>query len=291
VVFDLINFWQGRPQASAGLIRDKRLENLGGCRLATGQDALTTRVGRSFGAQEPSMDLCDSPPALSGPRSPCAIGRSHSSSPSRVSSVRDSDRIIGMLDRNREAEKGERVEKHILIPLDPGARRAGEMLTIETSRNSRTRCSASSRVQDVLRRPTRHAVTLNMPKARRPAHTDASRRLMGEQVAMTVRRTQGLMNRCGGELHEHDLLRLFGGRNDPHPCAGAQILSRHERGCSASPTCWPHCREEILGGVETRGLIPTRSSSGWSGADVSTWKSHRSPQTISTREGRGGHGG
>jgi hypothetical protein len=50
-----------------------------------------------------------------------------------VSSVRDSDRIIGLLDSKTEkAEKGERIEKHILITrydLHRAAR--GEMLTID----------------------------------------------------------------------------------------------------------------------------------------------------------------
>ena len=47
-----------------------------------------------------------------------------------VSSVRDSDRIIGMLDSKTEkAEKGERVEKHLLITRYDAARAArGEML-------------------------------------------------------------------------------------------------------------------------------------------------------------------
>src|SRR5205807_6189263 len=50
-----------------------------------------------------------------------------------VSSVRDSDRIIGLLDAKTEkAEKGERVEKHLLIARYDAARAArGEMLSIE----------------------------------------------------------------------------------------------------------------------------------------------------------------
>ena len=50
-----------------------------------------------------------------------------------VSSVRDSDRIIGMLDsKTVKAEKGERVEKHVLITrYDSGRAARGEMLSIE----------------------------------------------------------------------------------------------------------------------------------------------------------------
>src|SRR4029434_2514565 len=50
-----------------------------------------------------------------------------------VSSVRDSDRIIGMLDsKTVRAEKGEHVQKHILITRYDASRAArGEMLTID----------------------------------------------------------------------------------------------------------------------------------------------------------------
>jgi hypothetical protein len=52
---------------------------------------------------------------------------------SEVSSVRDSDRIIGLLDsKTVKAEKGERMEKHLLITRFDAARAArGEMLAIE----------------------------------------------------------------------------------------------------------------------------------------------------------------
>src|SRR6202022_4932330 len=50
-----------------------------------------------------------------------------------VSSVRDSDRIIGLLDAKTEmAEKGQRIEKHLLITrYDPQRAQRGEMLNIE----------------------------------------------------------------------------------------------------------------------------------------------------------------
>ena len=50
-----------------------------------------------------------------------------------VSSVRDSDRIIGLLDsKTAKAERGERVEKHLLITrYDPARAARGEMLSID----------------------------------------------------------------------------------------------------------------------------------------------------------------
>ncbi len=50
-----------------------------------------------------------------------------------VSSVRDSDRIIGMLDsKTLRAERGERIEKHLLVTrYDPARAARNEMLKIE----------------------------------------------------------------------------------------------------------------------------------------------------------------
>ena len=52
---------------------------------------------------------------------------------SEVSSVRDSDRIIGMLDsKTLRAERGEGIEKHLLITRYDAARAArGEMMKVE----------------------------------------------------------------------------------------------------------------------------------------------------------------
>jgi septum site-determining protein MinD len=50
-----------------------------------------------------------------------------------VSSVRDSDRIIGLLDsKTLRAERGETMEKHLLLTrFDPARSNSGEMLSIE----------------------------------------------------------------------------------------------------------------------------------------------------------------
>ena len=66
-----------------------------------------------------------------------------------VSSVRDSDRIIGMLDsKTARAEKGERIEKHLLITrYDAGRARARRDAARSTTcwKSCRSRCSASCR--------------------------------------------------------------------------------------------------------------------------------------------------
>ena len=109
-----------------------------------------------------------------------------------VSSVRDSDRIIGLLDAKTEkAEKGQRVDKHILITRYDGARAArGEMLTIEDVLEilSTPLLGIIPESQEVLRASNLGSpVTLSDP-ASGPAraYLDAARRLKGEAVPMAI---------------------------------------------------------------------------------------------------------
>jgi septum site-determining protein MinD len=109
-----------------------------------------------------------------------------------VSSVRDSDRIIGLLDSKTEkAEKGQRIEKHILVTRYDAQRAArGEMLNIADILDilSTPLLGIVPESEEVL-----HAsnvgtpVTLRDPKsAPARAYVDAARRLMGEDVPMTI---------------------------------------------------------------------------------------------------------
>ncbi len=122
-----------------------------------------------------------------------------------VSSVRDSDRIIGMLDsKTIKAERGERVEKHVLITRYDSARASrGEMLSIDDILEilATPLLGIIPESQDVLRASNVGSpVTLNnAASAPARAYTDAVRRLMGETVTMTVPvESKGLMNRFFG---------------------------------------------------------------------------------------------
>ena len=122
-----------------------------------------------------------------------------------VSSVRDSDRIIGMLDsKTVKAERGERIEKHILITRYDSARASrGEMLSIDDILEilATPLLGIIPESQDVLRASNVGSpVTLNnAASAPARAYTDAVRRLMGETVTMTVPvERKGLMNRLLG---------------------------------------------------------------------------------------------
>jgi len=109
-----------------------------------------------------------------------------------VSSVRDSDRIIGILDaKTVKAERGERVDKHLLISRYDAARAArGEMLSIEDVLDilSTPLLGIIPESEEVLRASNLGSpVTFNNPSsAPARAYLDAARRLMGEEVEMTV---------------------------------------------------------------------------------------------------------
>jgi septum site-determining protein MinD len=122
-----------------------------------------------------------------------------------VSSVRDSDRIIGMLDsKTVKAEKGERVEKHVLITRYDAARAArGEMLSIDDILEilATPLLGIIPESQDVLRASNVGSpVTLNdVTSAPARSYFEAARRLMGETVTMTVPvARKGFMNRLLG---------------------------------------------------------------------------------------------
>src|SRR5208282_5463704 len=119
-----------------------------------------------------------------------------------VSSVRDSDRIIGLLDSKTEkAEKGQRIDKHILITrYDPARAARGEMLTIEDVLEilSTPLLGIVPESQEVLRASNIGSpVTLSNPlSAPARAYFDAARRLKGEQVSMLVpSENRGIFNR------------------------------------------------------------------------------------------------
>src|SRR5580765_3082248 len=212
VVFDLINVVQGVSKLSQALIRDKRLENLWllPASQTRDKDALTEEgVGRVITELRETFDwiICDSP---AGIERGAMLSMRYADEAiivtnPEVSSVRDSDRIIGMLDsKTVKAEKGERVEKHILITRYDAARASrGEMLSIEDVLEilATPLLGIDPESQDVLRASNVGSpVTLNSPTSSPArAYLDATRRLLGETVAMSVPSERvGLMNRLLG---------------------------------------------------------------------------------------------
>ncbi|TSD90258.1 septum site-determining protein MinD [Mycobacterium sp. KBS0706] len=199
VVFDLINVVQGDAKLPQALIRDKRVDTLS--LLAASQtrdkDALTMEgVSRVIGELKEKFDwvICDSP---AGIEKGAVLAMRHADmavvvTNPEVSSVRDSDRIIGLLDSKTErAEKGERVEKHLLLTrYDPARAERGEMLKTEDVLEilSIPLLGIIPESEEVLKASNMGApVTLNAPlSAPARAYSDAAKRLRGETLQMTV---------------------------------------------------------------------------------------------------------
>ncbi|MGF6310512.1 septum site-determining protein MinD [Bradyrhizobium sp. i1.8.4] len=209
VVFDLINVVQGVAKLPQALIRDKRLENLWllPASQTRDKDALTEEgIKRVISDLKTKFDwiLCDSP---AGIERGATLAMRYADEAiivtnPEVSSVRDSDRIIGMLDsKTVRAERGERVEKHLLVTRYDSARAArGEMLSIDDILEilATPLLGIVPESQDVLRASNVGCpVTLNNAgSAPARAYIDAVRRLMGESVEMKVPvERKGLMDR------------------------------------------------------------------------------------------------
>src|ERR1700691_1480399 len=132
VVFDLINVINGVAKLSQALIRDKRLETL--YLLPASQtrdkDALSEEgVAKVIEELRTKFDwiICDSP---AGIERGTTLAMRYADSAivvtnPEVSSVRDSDRTIGMLDsKTVKAERDERIDKHLLITRYDSSRAA-----------------------------------------------------------------------------------------------------------------------------------------------------------------------
>ena len=199
VVFDLINVVQGDAKLSQALIRDKRLENLAllPASQTRDKDALTPEgVQRVIDELREKFDwiICDSP---AGIEKGAVMAMRHADTAvvvtnAEVSSVRDSDRIIGLLNSKTErAEKGQKVAKHLLLTrYDTGRAQRGEMLKTEDVLEilSIPLLGIIPESQDVLRASNLGSpVTLSNPSsAPAKAYAEAARRLKGEQIHVTL---------------------------------------------------------------------------------------------------------
>ena len=151
VVYDLINVIQGEANLNQALIKDKQLENL--FILAASQtrdkDALTQegveKILKDLGDMGFDYIVCDSPAGIESG----ALMAMHFADEAlvvtnpEVSSVRDSDRILGMLSSKtkRAIDGAEPIKEHLLITrYNPNRVQDGQMLSLED-------------IQDILRIP------------------------------------------------------------------------------------------------------------------------------------------
>ena len=199
VVYDLVNVIQGEAKLTQALIRDKRVDSL--YLLPASQtrdkDNLTPEgVERVVTTLKKGFDwvICDSP---AGIESGATLAMRHADiaivvTNPEVSSVRDSDRIIGMLDaKTLKAENGEEMEKHLLLTrYDPARAQRGDMLKVDDVLEilSIPLLGIIPESMDVLRASNVGSpVTLaDQRSAPAVAYFEAARRLKGETLPITV---------------------------------------------------------------------------------------------------------
>ena len=197
VVYDFVNVIQGEASLKQALIKDKRNDNL--FVLAASQtrdkDALTTegveKVLKDLADDGFDYIVCDSPAGIEkgaflamyfADQAVVVVNP-------EVSSVRDSDRILGLLSsKTRRAENGERVKEHLLLTrYSPSRVETGEMLSItdvEEVLGLKT-IGVIPESGDVLNASNKgEPVILDMESPAGQAYDDAVARLMGEERPM-----------------------------------------------------------------------------------------------------------
>jgi septum site-determining protein MinD len=197
VVYDFVNVIHGEASLKQALIKDKRFDNLHV--LAASQtrdkDALTKegvqKVLDDLGEEGFEYIVCDSPAGIEkgaflamyfADQAVVVVNP-------EVSSVRDSDRILGLLaSKTRRAEAGERVKEHLLLTrYSPSRVESGEMLSItdvEEVLGLKT-IGVIPESGDVLNASNKgEPVILDMESPAGQAYDDAVARLLGETRPM-----------------------------------------------------------------------------------------------------------
>ncbi|WP_029910703.1 septum site-determining protein MinD [Pelobacter seleniigenes] len=140
VVYDLLNVIHKEGSLNQALIKDKRIENLAILPASQTRDkeSLTIEgVGEVINALQERFDyiICDSPAGIEKGAITAMYYADEAlvvTNP-EVSSVRDSDRIIGMLaSKTKKAEEGQAVQEHLVVTrYDPLRVQKGEMLSVD----------------------------------------------------------------------------------------------------------------------------------------------------------------
>ena len=142
VVYDFVNVINGEATLNQALIKDKRVENLFilPASQTRDKDALTKEGVEKIINKLQEMDfdyiICDSPAGIETGALMALYFADEAivTTNPEVSSVRDSDRILGILaSKSRRAEQGlEPVKEHLLLTrYAPGRVNRGDMLSVE----------------------------------------------------------------------------------------------------------------------------------------------------------------
>ncbi|TVU67275.1 MULTISPECIES: septum site-determining protein MinD [Cobetia] len=214
VVYDLVNVIQGEANLKQALIRDKRIDNLHilPASQTRDKDALTQEgVEKILIALREDFDyvICDSPAGIERGAQLAMYFADEAvvvTNP-EVSSVRDSDRIIGLLSsKTRRAEIGESpVVEHLLITrYHPARVTGGDMLNLTDIQEilSIPLIGLIPESDAVLRASNQGVpVTHDQKSDAGQAYVDCVSRLLGEEVPLRFH-----------EIEKRSLLaRMFGG--------------------------------------------------------------------------------
>ena len=142
VVYDFVKVIQGDATLNQALIKDKRTENLFILPASQTRDkAALTREGvekvlKELGEMDFDFIICDSPAGIESGALMALYFADEAiiTTNPEVSSVRDSDRILGILSsKSRRAEQGqEPIKEHLLLTrYNPGRVSRGDMLSME----------------------------------------------------------------------------------------------------------------------------------------------------------------
>ena len=215
VVYDLINVIQNEANLSQALIKDKHCDNLFILPASQTRDKeALTRDGVERVLKELTENMgfefviCDSPAGIETGALMALYFADEAiiTTNPEVSSVRDSDRILGILQsKSRKAEKGETVKEHLLITrYSPERVEKGEMLSVQD-------------IQDILRIPLIGVIpeSQNVLQA-----SNAGSPVIHQQEAVAADAYKDVISRLLGENREMRFLdaekkgffkRLFGG--------------------------------------------------------------------------------
>ncbi|TDB54581.1 septum site-determining protein MinD [Photorhabdus khanii] len=195
VVYDFVNVIQGDISLNQALIKDKRTENLYilPASQTRDKDALTPegveKVLVDLDKQGFDFIICDSPAGIESGALIALYFADEAiiTTNPEVSSVRDSDRILGILaSKSRRAERGEDpIKEHLLLTrYNPGRVSRGDMLSMEDVLE--ILCIPLLGVipedQSVLRSSNQgEPVILDTESDAGKAYTDTVERLLGEE--------------------------------------------------------------------------------------------------------------
>lgn len=194
VVYDFVNVINGDANLNQTLIKDKRVDNLSilPASQTRDKDALTLEgVQKVLDELKKSYDyiVCDSPAGIEkgAQMAMYFADRAIVVTNPEVSSVRDSDRILGILQsKTLKAEKGESMPEHLLLTrYSPERVEKGEMLSVKDVEDilSIPLLGVIPESQAVLAASNQGTpVILEDDSDAGQAYDDAVRRLLGENI-------------------------------------------------------------------------------------------------------------